>query len=188
MGIRFIEEAQRKAKEAGEISKQARDLHVSIQQWDRIATCLAPDGIQSEILSEALGPINDRLATSANIAQWCRINIGPDMRIFAAEEGAWPRPYSLMSESEKWRADAMIAEAVSHISGLRLLVLDRFDVLDMQGREDLICWLEDLVAENEIETAMIFGTLKALPAQLPDCIEAFWLENGFAGQQLKEAA
>ncbi len=154
---------------------KARD---SKSQWKSVTEALAPDGIPGEMLAEALTPLNERLAYSANEAQWTRINVGRDMRIYAAEEGAQPRDYALLSESEKWRADAMIAEAVSHLSGLKLLVLDRFDVLDLAGRADLIAWLETLAQDNEIDTALIFGTLKALPAQLPDCIEAYWLENG----------
>jgi hypothetical protein len=38
----------------------------------------------------------------------------------------------------------MLAEAISFQSGLRLLVLDRFDVLDAQGRSDLLAWLDVL--------------------------------------------
>lgn len=169
------------------VTRRAAALHQDVQQWDAITEALAPDGIPGEMLAEALTPLNERLAYSANEAQWTRINVGKDMSIYAAEEGAQPRDYALLSESEKWRADAMIAEAVSHLSGLKLLVLDRFDVLDMAGRADLIAWLETLAQDNEIDTALIFGTLKALPAQLPDGIEAYWLENGVTGQ-LKEAA
>lgn len=97
------------------------------------------------------------------------------------------RPYALLSESEKWRVDAMIAEAIAHLSGVRLLVLDRFDVLDMKGREDLIYWLETLATGGAIETALIFGTLKALPAGLPETVQAFWIDSGVAGQ-MKEVA
>ena len=44
-----------------------------------------------------------------------------------------------------------------------------------------------LIWDNEIDTALIFGTLKALPAQLPEMVAAHWIENGSAGQ-MKEAA
>lgn len=167
---------------------QVASLHRDVLDWTAIADALAPDGIPGEMLAEALGPINERLAHSANEAQWKRVNIGRDMSIYAAEEGEAPRPYALLSESEKWRADAMIAEAISHVSGVRLLVLDRFDVLDLQGRADLLCWLDALADAEEIDTAIIFGTLKALPAQLPDSAEAFWIDNGTCAGQIKEAA
>ena len=81
----------------------------------------------------------------------------------------------------------MIAEAVSHLSGVKLLVLDRFDVLDLKGREDALYWLDGLAQDGDIDTALVFGTLKAIPAQLLPSMEGFWIENGTAGA-IKEAA
>ena len=150
--------------------------------WLEIADALAPDGIPGEILAEALGPINDRLHVSAGFAEWEQVVIHSDMRITYGL-----RDYALISESETWRTDAMIAEAVSSLSGLRMLVLDRFDVLDLKGREDLLYWLDGMAEDGDIETALLFGTLKALPAQLPERIGAHWIDNGAAGQ-IKEAA
>ncbi|MHB0973918.1 MAG: AAA family ATPase [Thiobacillus sp.] len=185
--IRLMEEAERRAAEADEKTTRAAALHLDVQAWEAIAAALAPDGIPGEMLAEALGPINARLEQSAADAEWPRMMIDTDMSILKRHKDRPPRPYALLSESEKWRADAMIAEAVSHLSGVRLLVLDRFDVLDLKGREDLLVWLDILAQDGEIDTALIFGTLKGLPAQLPETVEAFWLDNGVAGQ-MKEAA
>ena len=186
--IRLLEEAARAASEADAKTVKAAGLHLDVQQWDAIADALAPDGIPGEMLGEALGPINERLARSSNDAGWMRIGINSDMSIEAGEEGVLPsRPYALLSESEKWRADAMIAEAVAHISGVRLLVLDRFDVLDLKGREDLLYWLDALAEEGQINTALLFGTLKAIPSGLPATCEAVWIDNGVVGL-LREVA
>jgi hypothetical protein len=185
--IRAIEDLERQASAADKKTAAAGEHHFDVAQWEEIAEALSPSGIPGQILSEALGPINDRLALSANLSGWKRINIGADMSIYAAEEGEAPRSYRLLSESEKWRADAMIAESVSFLSGVRLLVLDRVDVLDMAGREDLICWLDDLAVDGAIDTALLFATLKALPANLPQNVEAFWLRDGTINMQ-KEAA
>lgn len=182
-GIRMLEDSARLATEADEKTRRAAALHQDVQQWDAIADALAPDGIPGEMLAEALGPINERLTMSSNTSEWSRIGIEADMTITA--EGG--RPYALLSESEKWRADAMIAEAIAHLSGIRLLVLDRFDVLDIKGREDLLYWLDAMAEDGEIDTALVFGTLKALPAQLPDTVAAFWIENGVTGH-MKQAA
>ena len=72
----------------------------------------------------------------------------------------------------------MIAEVVSFISGVRLLVLDRFDVLDMLGRCDLLAWLDVLADNNEIDTALIFGTLKAKPTGLGESTGAHEIVAG----------
>lgn len=161
---------------------QVAKLHADVLAWTDIADALAPDGIPSELLAEALTPINTRLLNSASVAEWPIATIHDDMRITYGL-----RDYAMISESEKWRVDAMIAEAVSHISGLKLLVLDRFDVLDLKGREDLLYWLDGMAQDGEIDSALIFGTLKALPALSFENIDAFWIENGTTNQ-LKEAA
>lgn len=181
--IRSLEDAERMASEADTRTERAAGLHQDIQQWDQIGSALAPDGIPGELLSEALGPINERLARSSSIADWLRIGIQADITI-AADGG---RPYALLSESEKWRADAMIAEAIAHLSGVRILTLDRFDVLDLKGREDLLYWLDELADTGDIDTALVTGTLKALPARLPERIEAHWIENGLVAK-IREAA
>lgn len=157
-------------------------LHNDVLAWTDITDALSPDGIPAELLAEALGPINARMFASAGFAEWEVVAIGADMSITYGG-----RDYSLISESEKWRTDAMIAEAVSHLSGVKLLVLDRFDVLDLKGREDALYWLDGLAQDGDIDTALVFGTLKAIPAQLLPSVEGFWIENGTAGQ-FKEAA
>lgn len=162
--------------------EKAAAAHADVLSWTDIADALAPDGIPAELLNDALGPINEHLRLSAADAEWEPAQINADMSI-----NYGLRDYALISESEKWRTDAMIAEAVSVISGMRLLVLDRFDVLDMKGREDLLYWLDGLAQDGNIDTALIFGTLKSLPALAFETIEAHWIENGTAGQ-MKEAA
>ncbi|MFV5212733.1 AAA family ATPase [Azonexus caeni] len=156
--------------------------HADVMALTDIAGALAPDGIPAELLTKALDPINEHLRLSAANAEWEPVQINADMTITYGV-----RDYALVSESEKWRADAMIAEAVSFLSGLRLLVLDRFDVLDLKGREDLMYWIDGMAADGDIDTTLIFGTLKALPAISFDNIGAHWIEGGAAGQ-MKEAA
>jgi len=175
-------EANRLAQLADENTKKAAQAHADVMAWLAIADALAPDGIPAEMLASALGPINERLADAASMAEWVPITITRDMDILAGL-----RPYALLSESEKWRADAMIGAAIAELSGLRMLVLDRFDVLDAKGREDLIYWLDAMAAEGLLDTALVFGTMKALPAGLPETITPVWIEGGVVGE-MREAA
>jgi chloramphenicol 3-O-phosphotransferase len=154
-------------------TKDARRHHADVLAWSKIAEALAPDGIPGELLAEALGPINERLAQSAADAGWKPVRIGEDMSITA--DG---REYRLLSESERWRADVMICEAIAHLSELRIMVLDRFDVLDMRGRSEALGWLDVLADTGEIDSAIVLGTLKALPPSLPETIGAHWIERG----------
>src|SRR3546814_9037266 len=88
------------------------------------------------------------------------------------------RPHALLSESEQWRTDAMLAEAISHLSGLKLLVLDRADLLEPVARPELFGWLDVLAESGEIDTALVGITLKQPPRGLPDTMSSYWLQAG----------
>jgi hypothetical protein len=162
--------AYRAAKDA---AKKATAHHADVIEWSKIADALSPSGIPAEILAGALRPANDYLHELAQFANWKRVAIGTEMDITA--DG---RPYALLSESEKWRADCLLALTVAKLSGLKLALLDRFDVLDMTGRGDVIDLLDDLAQRGEIETAILCGTLKQVPADLPATFETIWIESG----------
>lgn len=147
--------------------------HADVIEWSKIAEALAPSGIPAEILAGALRPANNAMHDAAAFVDWPRVQITSEMDL--AADG---RPYALLSESEKWRADCLVSLMIAKLSGLNLIVLDRFDVLDMQGRNDLIDLLDDAATQGTIQTAIVAGTLKALPGGLPETFEAVWIENG----------
>ena len=173
--IQTAKTAEAARAQADEKTAKAADHHADVAGWDLIAEQLAPGGIPGEILAEALGPLNARLSSSAREAEWLKAQVHADMLITGGG-----RRYELLSESEQWRVDAMLAEAVSHLSGLRLLVLDRFDVLDLKGRGDLLAWLDGLAEDGSIETALLFGTLKAAPAAGVG-LAVHWVDRGVVG-------
>lgn len=179
--IRTLKAAHDQFEAADRKTKDARKHHADVCAWSKIAEALAPDGIPGELLAEALGPINERLAQSAADAGWKPVRIAEDMAITA--DG---RDYRLLSESERWRADAMICEAIAHLSELRIMVLDRFDVLDLPGRSQALGWLDVLADTGEIDSAIVLGTLKALPPSLPETIGAHWIEKGVIEAEVVE--
>lgn len=164
-----VDAIARAAEQAKETTRKAAKAHAEAKAWAAIADALSPNGIPGEMLAGALKPINDRLRTTASATEWAQVSIGPDMSITA--DG---RLYGLLSESEQWRANAMLAEAISFLSGLKFIMLDRADVLDIAGRGTLMSWLQNCVSQGNLETAIVFMTLKA-PPQMPG---AYWVENG----------
>lgn len=172
------------ADQAEEKTKKAAAAHAEVLAWDALGDALSPDGLPATLLARALDPLNERLLQSSGDAAWPQVVVHSDMRITAAD-----RDYRLLSVSERWRVDAMIAEAISHLSGMRLLVLDGFDVLEPAARGDLIGWLDVLVEQNELDTALLFGTLKEKPKGMPETVGVHWIDNGrITGELLKEAA
>jgi hypothetical protein len=172
------------ADQAEDKTKKAAAAHAEVLAWDALGDTLSPDGLPATLLARALGPLNERLLQSCGDTSWPQVVVHSDMRITAAD-----RDYRLLSVSERWRVDAMIAEAISCLSGMRLLVLDGFDVLQPSARGDLIGWLDVLVEQNELDTALLFGTLKEPPKGMPESVGVHWIQNGrVTGELLKEAA
>lgn len=173
--VEAMKQRQEAINSADETTAQAAKHHEEVKAWLLIADALKPDGIPAEILSTALKPVNDSLAILSRLSGWKKVAISPDMQITA--DG---RIYGLMSESAKWRIDTLLALAISQISELRFVTLDRFDVLDMKGRKQLIGMLMQLAEMKLIDQAIILGTLKAPLAGMPAEVGQVWIEAGQA--------
>jgi len=172
------------ASEAGEKTSKAAEHHSSVQAWDKIASALAPDGIPSEMLGEALKPINDRITASVAALNFPgKVHISSDMTIME-DDG---KLYSLSSKATRLLIDSMIAEAISHVAGIKFFMVDEFDLLDMQSRSNYLNWLIELANNKEIDTAIIFGTLKQ-PPKLPPTFSVHWLQDGVIAEHVVEAA
>lgn len=166
-----LQELDTAAKEREAKTASAKEHHEDVVGWLKIAEQFAPDGIQSQILAKALEPINKLLRAASIATEWRQVTIAPSMEITAAG-----RLYDLHSESEKWMIDAMIASVISSLAGLNLVVLDRFDMLDVRHRPALIWWLAELGTQGV--QSLIFGTLKEAPKGLPQNVRAIWLHSG----------
>lgn len=173
--VEAMKQRQEMIDGAESTTAKAAGHHKEVLAWLLIADALKPDGIPADILSTALKPVNDSLAILSRLSGWKKVEISPDMQITA--DG---RLYGLMSESAKWRIDTLLALAISQISELRFVTLDRFDVLDMTGRKQLIGMLMQLAEMGLIEQAIILGTLKAPLAGMPAEVGQVWVEAGQA--------
>lgn len=162
---------------AAQREADAKKYHESVVSWLLIAEQLKPDGIPAKILQNAITPLNDSISILAGIAGWKKVQLTEDMMV--SVEG---RPYGLISESAKWRADTLIALAIAQMSELRMIVLDRFDVLDQKGRGQLIGMLLKLGELKAMDTMIICGTLKALPERKVPGMSSIWIKNAIAEQ------
>lgn len=162
----------REAREAVSKTAKAAGFHADVAAWSKIADALSPDGIPGELLIGALKPVNERLRQSAEDTGWMQAGIDAEMEVYGNG-----RPYALLSESERWRVDAMLTEAIAHLSGQQMMMLDRMDVLDLPGRGECLAWLEILAENAEISTVIVCATLKAEPAERAG-VQVVWLEGG----------
>lgn len=181
--VQALLNAKQAATSAAERTTNATRYHGDVLAWLAIGDALSPDGIPGEILAEALQPFNAKLADLASLADWRVPSIAADMGI------TWGgRPYRLLSESERWRVDALIGLALAAQSGLRCVLLDRFDCLDQPGRGDLLGLLDTLAADGELDTALVLGTLKSAPPAPTDLFTSHWIDHGTNAQPALRAA
>ncbi len=177
---------QRAAEAAKANTEKAAAHHQAAQQWQVAIDALSPAGIPAEILGKALGPVNRSLSDIASVFDWPSVHIDSDMMVTAGF-----RAHALLSESEKWRTNTIIALALAQVSGLRLVALDRVDVLNLAGRAELIDGLDALAEDGDFDTVLLFGTFKKLPnfERFPH-VTGFWVENGTIAQAeaVREAA
>lgn len=173
--VETMKQRQEMIAGAEETTAKARKYHAEVIDWLLIADALKPDGIPAEILGNALKPVNDSLAILSRISGWKKVEISSDMAITA--DG---RIYGLMSESAQWRIDTLLAAMISQISELKFIMLDRFDVLDGQGRKQLIGMLRTLTDMKLIDQAIVCGTNKEVFQGMPADIGQVWVQDGQA--------
>jgi energy-coupling factor transporter ATP-binding protein EcfA2 len=173
--LALLMEAHDAIQKRAQVISTAAQHHVEVMAYLRAADELSPSGIPSRILAKAIGPVNDSLAILARMSGWKPVTLADDMAIFIGD-----REYGLCSESAKWRADTMLAIAIAQLSELRFVMLDRFDVLDLPGRADLIGMLLELSSIKAMDQVIICGTMKEIPKGMPAEIQAVWVQNGIA--------
>jgi hypothetical protein len=77
---------------------------------------------------------------------------------------------------------------VSEVSGMKVLLLDRVDCLDIPSRAQLFGWVSMLADEGALDCALLFATLKALPTGMPPNFECHWVADGAITQPEKQEA
>ncbi|MDG4126053.1 AAA family ATPase [Pseudomonas aeruginosa] len=182
--VQSLQEAFNAAAQRQDVIKQAAGFHAEVCTWSALADALSPTGIPAEILADAIGPVNELLQRLSGTAGWSPVQISADIDVTFGG-----RLYGLLSESERWRCDATLALAIATISGLRLALLDRLDVLDIPARtQQAMKLFQSLAAGGEIDTLIVAGTLKEPMAKTPTWLQAVWIDAGQLTDQQHQAA
>ncbi|HBP1011035.1 DUF2813 domain-containing protein [Pseudomonas aeruginosa] len=168
-----LQEALEAATQREASIAKAQAAHQDVVAWTGMVDALSPTGIPAEILADAIGPVNDTLKRLAGIAGWSPVEISADIDVTFGG-----RLYGLLSESERWRCDTTIALAIATISGLRLVLLDRLDVLDLPSRNQAIALMRAMISDREIDSVVVAGTLKEPMAKTPEWLQAVWIDAG----------
>ena len=172
--------------DANRLTAAAQVQHKEVVAWVALAEALSPEGLPARILADALDPINAALVEIGNAFEWGHARINADMAI------EWKgRPYNLLSKGEQFRVDVMLTVAIARLSGLRFAIIDGADILDPQGREDLLFGLDEAyVMSDSIDQVFVGMTLRQRPSQTLGSCEAHWIEKGYvvADEEIQQAA
>lgn len=182
-GLRRQQDAYAVAAQARQVAEKrhnnAQTEHLWVKGWELAEVALGPAGIPSELSAQAMAPMRSAITAvcaSDSIKDWPLPELADDGGI-----SAWGRPYQLLSESEQYRVDAILTAALARVSKIRMIAMDRADVLSPQVRSELIAWLGDMSDDGVLEQAWIFATLRTEPnrAQLAAVdVDGYWIENG----------
>lgn len=173
-------------EQAAELTARANAAHQLLLEWQTAAVALAPDGIPADLTREAITPMNTLLGQLAAMAGWPAVQLSDSLQVVRGD-----RPYSLLSESEKWRADTMLTLAVANLSGLRFALIDRFDCLEPSARGEALDMFADAADAGLFDTVLVAGTLKT-PLAEEELINSFWIAKNevqaVAQAEVKQAA
>lgn len=171
-----LEEARRRVEDA---AQRAAKLHGEILQNLALAEICGPAGLRQQKKRDALEMINGALADWSERFGIPAVSLDDDL---VASIGGVPWP--VMSESEQWRAEAMLALEIATRRGHDLVVLDRADVLDVPGRNHFFRCLAQLGGRPRVVVAMT-ETDRDNARKFPDLAarglgQSYWIENGVA--------
>lgn len=178
-----LQEAMAATSGRAELIAKAAKHHVEVKCWSLIADALGPNGIPAEILADAIGPMNNLLAIQSAAAGWSKVQISSDIDVTFGG-----RLYGLLSESEQWRCDTLLAIAIARLSGICMVMLDRLDVLDLPSRGQALSLLRTLTAGGDLQSVILAGTLKQPMATVPPGMQAVWIDQGVIHENQAKAA
>lgn len=176
-----IRSREKEAADAQVKNANAAKYHAEVVGWTKLAEALSPAGLPVRIVADAIDPFNAALSKMVGETGWRVPLVGADMGITASG-----RQYRLLSEAERWMVDTVIALAIAQISGLRLAIIDRFDVLHSSHRGAALYLLSDLVEDGVLDQAIVAGTLKEPPKGLPEHWSSVWVESGYVATREAE--
>ena len=164
----------RKKEAAEAVTAKVAQAEKEITLYDALAKALAPDGIPSQLIAEALEPFNKRLylASSYLFPEYedCPLVLTQDLEVYRSS------PYACLSKSARYRAGICFQYVLATLAGARLLMIDEADILDPPNRAQLIDFL--LAVRQDFDTILCFATSDhADPSPMPE-MQVWWLEDG----------
>ena len=159
-------------KQADEAKTRLAETEQEVLLYDLLAKAFASDGIPSQMIAEAIGPMNELLGRAASYlfrSRTLEITEKLDIELSGA-------PYITLSKSTKFRAGIAFQYALAKLAGSRLLMIDEADILDPLNRAALLNFLRS--SSVDFDTIMVFSTGVMPPPSFIEGVQFWWLDDG----------
>ncbi|MES2347017.1 MAG: AAA family ATPase [Pseudomonadota bacterium] len=157
--------ASQQAAQADERTAKAARYHADVDAYGKLADAITE--LPAKYLSHAIKQVQGLLDEAAS-AYGTAVTLGEDMDLYYGTV-----PYGLASDSQQWRLRAAIGYALAIVGGLGVVVLDKFDVLEVKSRGAILGWL---TKQTQVQV-ILCGTLKELPKLPEPPFQLVWLEG-----------
>jgi len=181
-GQQNLAEASRQLQEreraAADRARRTR-LEAEHTALERLVEAFGPKGTSERLLVERLGALLDRVnEIMGHFGLRLTIQADPWSVLLNG------LPPTLMAESELYRAGVAFQVALAEASGARLVVLDRFDLLDRENRQRCFGVLSMAILKGWAEQCLVFATYttpEAPAGPFPDGVAAYLITAGEQG-------
>ena len=143
------------------------------EHYDELCTLLAPDGIPGQLVAEKLGTLNARLKEHASMMGVDILFLDDLSLVQADKKQLWT-----LGGAETSRVKMAVAEAISHVTGVGLLLLDELNISVAADSARVRNWLVDIGKTTQIIAAAATNALSP-PSEVGNVpMRIFWVENG----------
>lgn len=150
------------AKDTWEASlREKSGLETKIGMLDRLTEFFGPNGAMMGQASGWMGSFTEDLNRHLAILGYtCTIALDPfEIRVGGSKDNHFSLPLKHLSESEQFRFGLAFQIALTMVTGLRFVVIDRADVLDKEKRK----MLTTLLLNSKLDQAIVLATSEVAP-------------------------
>ena len=169
--------AMQRRRDAVKALFKSRSIFTEWQQNEVIVSALKPDGVRKDVVQRRLADINNNLAELSSLADTQNVPFLPVALDDDLEPTYGGRIYRLLSESEQWRANLVLATLFCQREDAAALLVDRFDVLVAPARPGVLKMLSTL--KRPVLLAMTAKQRDDVPRLAAARIgSSYWIEAG----------
>ena len=144
------------------------------EHYDKLCDLLSPSGIPGELVAEKLEVLNTRLKEHSEM-MGVSIQFLNDLSLVQADK----KQLWVLGGAEQARVRMAVAEAISHVTGVGLVLLDELNISVASDAASVRVWLTEIAKEG-IQIVACAATNSENPPNIKKGgpVKIFWVSNG----------